>query len=70
MPNLNPQDAMTYNPRTDAVEVRPANQHLVAEADGRIEQHLMVPNQPHTVPTASRPHRRSLMMPLADPPAT
>ena len=60
MPNLNPRDARTYNRCADAMEVRPADQHPVAQADGRLEQHLVVPDPPQPVPPVSRLHRRGL----------
>jgi hypothetical protein len=60
MPNLNPARREDLQPRADAVEVRLTDQHPVAQADRRIEQHLVVPDQPHAVPRVSRPHRRSL----------
>jgi hypothetical protein len=60
MPNLNPQDARTYTPAADTLEVRRADQHPVAQADGRREQHFVVPDPPHPVPPVSRLHRRSL----------
>ena len=44
----------------DAVEVRPADQHLVAQADRRLKQHRLVPDPPQPIPPVSRPQRRSL----------
>jgi hypothetical protein len=47
-------------PRADAMEIRPADQHPVAQADGCLGQHLVVPDPAQPAPPVSRPHRRSL----------
>jgi len=66
MPNLNPARREDLQPRADAVEVRLTDQHPVAQADRRIEQHLVVPDPAQPVPPVSRLHRRSLIMPAKD----
>ena len=67
MPNLNPRRE-DVRPSADAVEVRPAEQHLVAQVDGRLKQHRMVPDPPQPVPKVNRLHRRSLIVPAKDAP--
>jgi hypothetical protein len=66
--NAEPQPAgrKDLQPRADAMEIRPADQHPVAQADGRLGQHLVVPNKPHAVSPVSRLHRRSLTCPAPD----
>ena len=63
MPNLNPQDARTYNPAPTLWKYDPQTNISVAQADRRLEQHLVVPDPPQPVPPVSRLHRRSLIMP-------
>jgi hypothetical protein len=50
---------------SDAEIVEPEGEP-VAQVDGRLEQHLVVPDQPHAVSPVSRLHRRNLIMPVKD----
>jgi hypothetical protein len=60
MPNLNPQDARTYNPAPTLWKYDPQTNTLWLKADRCFEQHLVVPHPPHAVPPVSRLHRRSV----------
>jgi hypothetical protein len=60
MPNLNPQDARTYNPAPTLWKYDPQTNILWLKLTDAFEQHLVVPHPPQPVPPVSRLHRRNL----------